>query len=439
MKKTLRVLVWIVAFSLCFAVLLTGCAKTGDTTDEPTGVEGSTVPEDSAPDESVPPEEVTLTMWHNFGTDVEAPYFDENIIGMFEEAYPYITVDVVDQGDDQYREMIVTSIATGTTPDVARIDSMHTASFANEGALVALDQFADFNSVAGSLFGGGVDMAVFQGNHYALPLSVDCKAAVCDLDVLGQLGFNEPPATMEEFIDACLAVNTGEYMMSVSSAGEWDMIPYFWLFGGELTDAGFTEADGYANSADSIAAMEKIVELHDEGILTIKDIDGTSDAWEGIQNDGYAMFLEGSWFYPIISGYADMNIVPAIVPTYNGSSASIMGGQSVCMFGTSEYQDAAFTFIQFLVGKDAQLAMASNMATIPSNIEASTDPSIQADPVTAVYVEQLSTAKARIPSPYRSDIEEAIKDAFDQIVNEDVTPGEGMNALAVRLDEIIQQ
>jgi multiple sugar transport system substrate-binding protein len=438
MKKTLRALVWIVAFSLCFAVVLTGCAKTGGTDDEQTQTEESTAPEESVPEET-PPEEVTLTMWHNFGTDVEAPYFDETIIGMFQQAYPYITVDVVDQGGDQYREMIVTSIATGTTPDVARIDSMDTASFANEGALTALDQFADFNDVAGGLFGGGVDMAVFQGNHYALPLSVDCKAAVCDLDVLGQLGFDAPPATMEEFIDACLTANTGEYMMSVSSPGEWDMMPYFWWFGGDLTDAGFTTADGYANSASSIAAMEKIIELHDEGILTIKDIDGTSDAWEGIQADQYAMFLEGPWFYPIISGYADMNIVPATVPTYDGASASIIGGQSVCMFDTSEHQDAAFTFIKYLVGVDAQLSMADGMGTIPANVQAGNDPSIQADPVKAVYVEQLASAKARIPSPYRSDIEEAIKDAFDQILNEDVTPAEGMNTLAARLDEIIQQ
>lgn len=114
------------------------------------------------------------------------------------------------------------------------------------------------------------------------------------MNVLAELGLDAVPETMEELIEA--AAGRGTYTINVSGVGDWDMYPYFWLFGGVLTNDDFTQATGYLDSAESIAAMEKIAELHDAGIFTIRDVDGSVDAWDGI-NSEYAMFLEGPWYF----------------------------------------------------------------------------------------------------------------------------------------------
>ena len=43
--------------------------------------------------------------------------------------------------------------------------------------------------------------------------------------------------------------------------------------------------------------MNKLIELHDSRVLTIRDVDGTSDAWDGISTGEYAMFFEGPWYF----------------------------------------------------------------------------------------------------------------------------------------------
>lgn len=58
--------------------------------------------------------------------------------------------------------------------------------------------------------------------------------------MLKEIGLDDVPETMEAFIEA--AKDRGTYSLNVSGVGDWDMYPYFWLFGGTLTDDGFTKA-----------------------------------------------------------------------------------------------------------------------------------------------------------------------------------------------------
>lgn len=140
--------------------------------------------------------------------------------------------------------------------------------------------------------------------------------------MLKEIGLDDVPETMEAFIEA--AKDRGTYSLNVSGVGDWDMYPYFWLFGGTLTDDGFTKATGYLDSDASIAAMNKLIELHDQKIFTIRDVDGSVDAWDGI-NSEYAMFFEGPWYFGSYDDCEAKGIVAATIPTYEGHSASVVG------------------------------------------------------------------------------------------------------------------
>ena len=98
------------------------------------------------------------------------------------------------------------------------------------------------------------------------------------------------------------------------------------------------------DSEASVNAVKTMVELHDAGVFTIRDVDGTSDAWDGI-NSEYAMFFEGPW-YPFSE-----KIVPATIPTWNGSTTSVVGGENIVIFTGSEKQEAAFEFVKFMMSE----------------------------------------------------------------------------------------
>ena len=239
------------------------------------------------------------------------------------------------------------------------------------------------------------------------------------------------PYIMEEFIEA--AKTRGTYSLNVSGVGDWDMYPYFWLFGGVLTDDGFTTASGYLDSDASIAAMQKIVELHDEKVFTIRDVDGSVDAWDGI-NSEYAMFFEGPWYFGSYDDCEAKGIVAATIPTYEGRSASVVGGEDIAVFSTSEQKDAAYEFAKFMTSEEVQLAMlqSGQLPILKSLVE---NEAVTSNPVWSVYMKQMESAKARIPSPNNSAIQEIWSEMVTSIFVEGTDAAQAMHDAAARIDE----
>ena len=370
-------------------------------------------------------EDVTITFWHTYG-DAETPMLEETIIPMFEAANPGIKVEAVRQSGD-FNQMLVTALGTGVVPDVARVDITKTSAYAKLGGIVAMDEIEGFNALAGAVLEGPLSTNLWNGHYYGLPLNTNCKAAVVNLEIMQALGFDGAPATMEEFIAACREKAPGEYKLNVSGVGDWDLYPYFWLFGGVLTDEGFTTATGYLDSERSVAAINTMLALHEEGIFTIRDVDGTPDAWDGI-NSQYAMFLEGPW-YP----FSD-TIVPAAVPTWKGGSASVVGGENIVIFSGSKNQEAAFRFVQFMLSEEVQLELLK-VGVIPTLKSLVENDAVKSDPKWSVYMKQLETAQSRIPTPQASTVEQLWSDAMNMIFLEGADVQETLTMTAGLMDE----
>lgn len=226
---------------LLAAALLTACmAGCTGKTEQPAKAE-ATEKAEPAKDSTPADEEITLTFWHTYG-DAEEAQFKDVVLPLWEKAHPNIKIDAVRQDGGQFHEMIVTSFGTGMSPDVARVDIANIAAYAKQGGLVALSDYADFAEISGDYLDAPLSTNLYQGKYYGLPLDTNCKAAVVNKNVLKEIGLDDVPETMEAFIEA--AKDRGTYSLNVSGVGDWDMYPYFWLFGGTLTDDGFTKATG---------------------------------------------------------------------------------------------------------------------------------------------------------------------------------------------------
>ena len=371
-------------------------------------------------------EPVTITFWHTYG-DAETPVIDEVIIPMFEAANPDIKVEAVRQSGD-FNQMLVTALGTGVVPDVARVDITKTSAYAKLGGIVAMDEIEGFDALKDAVLEAPLSTNLWNGHYYGLPLNTNCKAAVVNLNVLKELGFDEPPATMEEFVAACKEKAPGQYKLNVSGLGDWDLYPYFWLFGGKLTDEGFTTASGYLDSAESVAAINTMLELHADGVFTIRDVDGTPDAWDGI-NSEYAMFFEGPW----APFNEEAGIVPALIPTWNGKSASVVGGENIVIFSGSQKQDAAFRFVTFMLSEEVQLELLK-VGVIPTLKSCVDSEAVQADPQWSVYMKQLESAQSRIPTPQASTVEQLWQDAMTEIFIEGADVQSTLTNYAAEID-----
>lgn len=369
-------------------------------------------------------EATTITFWHTYG-DAETPILDEVLIPMFEAANPDIKVNAIRQSGD-FNQMVVTALGTGVVPDVARVDITKTSAYAKLGGIVAMDEIEGFDALKAAVLDGPLSTNIWNGHYYGLPLNTNCKAAVINLEQMKALGFDGAPATMEEFVAASKEKAPGEYKLNVSGVGDWDLYPYFWLFGGVLTDEGFTKASGYLDSESSVQAIQTMLQLHDDGVFTIRDVDGTPDAWDGI-NSQYAMFFEGPW-YP----FSD-TIVPALIPTYNGTSASVVGGENIVIFSGSKNQEAAFRFLQFMLSEEAQLELLK-VGVIPTLKSLIENDAVTQDAKWSVYMKQLESAQSRIPTPQASTVEQIWSDAMNMIFLEGADVQETLTNAAVEID-----
>lgn len=418
--------------AMMMSMLLAGCGTSGNGNEQTTTANGST--SQAATTTEKPQEKVKITFWHNYGADVEAPYFAETIIPKFKEKYPNIDIEVVAQGDDQYSNLITTALGTHSAPDVARCDSTDVAPFANQDGIIALDGMEGFNELKASIYEGAMSSELFKGKYYGMPIDTNCKTGVFSMSMLEKLGFKEPPKTMEEFIAASRKSSPGVPTISVSSLGDWDILPYFWLFGGVLSDEGFTKTTGYLDSKESVDAVTKLMQLHKDKVLTIKDLDGTEDAWDGIKAGRYAVMFEGPWFYPFNANWKDLKIAPALIPSYNGKTASIIGGQSAIIFKDSKHPKEAFEFVKFLLSEEIQTLAGVNMGLMPVLKSVAGSDAMKNNEVWSVYLQQMNTAKARIPSPYKSVIQDTIKDKLNEIFAGTVTPEQGLKEAAAIID-----
>ena len=423
-SKLAAVFLAIAMLAMCIA----GCGGNGVPDATVNGSDHSSAASDSS-DPQQPTEEVTITFWHTYGDSEEAQFLNV-VMPLWEKAHPEIKVEAVRQDSSQYHQMIVTSFGTGMSPDVARVDITNVAAYAKQGGLVALSDFADFAELSGAYLEAPLSTNLYQGKYYGLPLDTNCKAAVVNTNVLKELGLNEVPVTMEEFLAA--AKDRGIYSLNVSGVGDWDMYPYFWLFGGTLTDEGFTRATGYLDSEASIAAINKLLELHDQKIFTIRDVDGSVDAWDGI-NSEYAMFFEGPWYFGSYEDCAAKGIVAATIPTYEGRSASVVGGEDIAVFATGKHQQAAYEFAKFMTSEEVQLAMleAGQLPILKSLVG---HEAVTSNPVWSVYMKQMESARARIPSPNNSAIQEIWSEAITSIFVEGADVAGTLHDAAARID-----
>ena len=104
------------------------------------------------------------------------------------------------------------------------------------------------------------------------------------------------------------------------------------------------------------------------------------------------------------------------------------------MFSTSEHPDAAYEFAKFLTSTEAQLALlqAGQLPILKSLVDSD---EVQSNPVWSVYMAQMESAKARIPSPNNSNIQQIWSEqAIDILVNGADITAELQNA-AVLIDE----
>jgi raffinose/stachyose/melibiose transport system substrate-binding protein len=272
------------------AFALTACGAPGGSGPETTGIPVST---------EIGPDEVTLSVRVN--ADQEAMW--AALVDGFEADYPSVTVDLQTEAFDTLQQNAPRYLAANDAPDLLRLAAPGDAVV--DGLLLDLDPYAaawgwdEFPS--SQLEQWTIDengRTKGSGTLYALGAGFGLVGMYVDETKLAALGFDEAPATLDEFEDVLAAAH------DAGQVGVLGDVTY--LFQGLMQSLGATDTvRDWVNNAEgadldvpaAVEAAEILTSWSEQGYLAADA--STTDAGTAfgrfLQGEG-VFFAHGSWF-----------------------------------------------------------------------------------------------------------------------------------------------
>jgi multiple sugar transport system substrate-binding protein len=447
-----KIFVLALSLMMIFSLFLVGCGQANNVVeDEGNTVENSEPVENSAPNENEAAEEnadveepeaeeamepVVISYWHTM-SDPETAQLD-NVIAAFEEQNPGITIEPTRYAYDDFKQAILTGLASGDAPDTARMDIAWVSEFADQGALMQLDGVMEgFDGLAANTFPGPLSTNYWQGHYYGLPQNTNTQVLLWNTEDF-EAASAEVPSTMEEFAAAACELTSGEEQYGYALGGTyfWAPAPIFYAMGGKVVDDEITTASGYINGPESVEAFSMLVDLYNQGCISPNLLGGGIGTADGHATGLYAMIIDGPWMVDIYKGnYPDFEVNFALIPTgADGTTSSVVGGEDAVVFEGSENPEAAMKWLAFLLSEESQLMMAE-VGVIPTLSGLIGNPALPE--YFDIFLQQLETAQARVPHPAWSDMDNAINNAFQRALRGEQTVQDALDQAADEINELL--
>ena len=212
---------------------------------------GNTADQSSSSDSGSGSSTVELTLWGTYGAgsnSAQKDALEKEIIPAFEKANPGITIKYVDMPYDGLKQKLTTGAAAGELPDLIRTDLGWNAQFAKLGVLKQLDgNMPNYDALAAKVYPGLLGTTLYNGHHYGLPLDTNTRVLISNPDALSKLGVDKAPETFDELKDlATKAKDAGGsvYAFADGDISQWNIMPWIWSAGGDISDPDQTKASG---------------------------------------------------------------------------------------------------------------------------------------------------------------------------------------------------
>ena len=401
------------------------------------GCSGTTTADPDAP--------VTLTFWGSYGNggnSAQQEVLESTLIPAFEAEHPGITVEYVDVPYDDLLQKLTTSAAGDELPDLVRADLGWVPRFAKLGVLVPLSEVMDdFDALAERTYPGVLATNLWDGAYYGLPLDTNTRVLISNPDVLATAGVDGPPATFEEFVALGEALEgTGTTLYSDGGLGAWNIMPWIWSGGGDITDEELTTASGVLDSEENVETVQMLVDLYQAGQIGngIIGNEGATSTSEGLPAGVYGTILDGPWMTGIWTDqFPEFAPIYSPVPAGPGGSVSVVGGEDIVLTAASEHQDAALEFIRFTQSDEFQLALVpTGQLTVIEELGAE---QVALVPALEVFTEQLGSARNRLAIPQGSEIDGILSGALVPAFEGTVSVRDALADAAAQIDALLQQ
>ncbi len=365
-----------VSMLLCLAMtvgMLSGCGakdSQGNTQSDVAGTESEDTNVSNEETEGTEGTETAeLTILIDGSTEGTDGYLIKQGAKGFEEKYG-VKVNFVETPYAEIHQKLMTVGASGGSDfDVVFVESDFVSQMGKAGILEPLN---DYEANSETLhFSDFVDSTIerntLNGTVYAIPQVADVQTTLYNKDILEKLGFSNPPATIDEFIDYCEKASSEGYIpMAVrynSTALPCQLMGLF-LF----TDGGaFVKKDGDGWKADLDNAIgAKWVEnvrkifstIPGDTLVTMDD----TAMYDALNTEKAGCTIGGAWMYDALNEDIRAKMITADFPKGSGNEVALMSGWNLGIFANSKNKDLAFEFLEYKASPENAGAMTAGLS-----------------------------------------------------------------------------
>lgn len=350
--------------------------------------------------------------------------------------------------DTLYQKLMPAFIA-GNAPDLIGFSVTRYMEYAMAGKLEPLDAFiASSETITmDNLVQGLFKAGNYDGKQYTLPMACAAMVMYYNKDMFREAGLDaeNPPATMEELYAAWDKLiqkdgngNVTQYAQAIGVKSTVAMMPVFmWAYGADYIKDGKSVLD----SDEATAAMTMIADAYAKGVspvgLTGQEADDLFAAGKA------AIEFNGQWAAPGFRA-AGIDLGIAEVPAgMDGRDRKTWGGDSImCMSADSKVKEAAWDFMEYWNGTEAQKTWALNVGFIPSRLDMADDEEIlTGNPDLAIFMKASTYAQmfmADQPMSGRID-EEVLVPLYESVSRGTAAPADALKKASKALDAILAE
>jgi multiple sugar transport system substrate-binding protein len=298
------------------------------------------------------------------------------IVDAFHAAQPKITVKVTVSDWDTYWDKLQTGLAGGAAPDVFAMDGPLFPDYAGREVLLDLTPLVqrDGYDVAALEANAVKDFMTADGKQLGLPRDLNVIALFYNKDLFDKAGVAYPDATWDwaklVSVGKQLTVDTnkdkkpdqwGLYTETTDMENYWSSL--VWQNGGDILSA-----DGKSIVLDQPAATGGLQFLQDliwkEKVLPEPALFAeTGDAFE---QGKAAMEVNGSWLVATHDA-AGLKFGIAPLPKGPAGKATSVNPTGAVISKATKSPDAAWEFVKYLAGAEAQQKIMALKASLPAN------------------------------------------------------------------------
>lgn len=370
-----------------------------------------------------------------------------------------VVADQLVIGYPQLRSKLITAVGGDVVPDMALVDSVWLAEFAETGHLAALDELApDWyeREYLGDFFPAFHGGEVFDGHLWGVRTQTDMAVLWYRRDWFEEEQI-QPPETWDQLVSAGRHFLKPDVRRRFSLPGfplamplgtkaretlVYELLPFFWANGGEVFDGGRIVLDSPQN-VETLKFLRSLVAEH-----KIVSPEATDFQWnrpmELFAGGRVAMAVGGSYEKRILqeaSGWDDetfrrrVGFVP-IPAGPHGSPATTAGGMSYVVFDKAAHKAIAVEILKLAVSPEGMRRFCLDTNQHPPRRSLAENLDEQSHPFLAGSSRFLYDAKTRPVFPRYSEMSDVLQEMIETTIQGKVTPATAARNAAEKIAQL---